>query len=287
MEEGSIMAEKLRSTIPATACDPAQGRRLRRAVPRLEPRREPSPLGMTSKLRLEQLDGLRGPLCVLVIAINMELYNAGANTPVGFFLVLSGLTSFLAYHEKTWDNTSRAKFFERRLLRLLPMLLVSTSLQLCACVPWALRPGVVIPGASSGGVFNFAVTALSLALMLAGSGAICRGTACGCCQIDRWPRPPCSLFPVILGTYLTGPGWYACLCCPVSARCPALAHTAASRTPQVRWPPPLPERILPPQTARQVWRAVACHAALLDGPRRLGVAGGAAIWLAIRRVCRY
>ena len=44
--------------------------------------------------------------------------------------------------------------------------------------------------------------------MLAGSGAACRGTACGCCQLDRWPRRECSLFPLVLGTYLAGPGWY-------------------------------------------------------------------------------
>ena len=160
------------------------------------------------KLHLKQLDGLRGPLCVGVIAINMGLYNAGANIPVGVFLVLSGLTSFLAYSTKRWDDASCAQFFKRRLGRLLPMLLIATTFQLCASIPWLLRPGVVVPGASSGGIFAAMVTLLSLILTLAGSGAICRGTACGCCQIDRWPRPPCALLPVVLGTYLNGPGWY-------------------------------------------------------------------------------
>ena len=42
-------------------------------------------------LRLKQLDGLRYPLSAGVIAINMQLYNAGANTPVAVFLVLSGV----------------------------------------------------------------------------------------------------------------------------------------------------------------------------------------------------
>jgi peptidoglycan/LPS O-acetylase OafA/YrhL len=166
-------------------------------------------MSQQQKFHIEHLDGLRGPLCICVIAINMGLYNAGANTPVGWFLVLSGITSFLAYGAKRWnDDSSRAQFFLRRLVRLLPMILVSTSFQLCASFPWLVKRGVVIPGATSGGTFNFAVTLLSLVLILAGSGAICRGTACGCCQIDRWPRPPCSLFPLILGTYLTGPGWY-------------------------------------------------------------------------------
>lgn len=161
-----------------------------------------------SKAHLQQLDGLRGPLAMGVIAINMGLYNAGANTPVGTFLVLSGLTSFLAYCGKEWDDVSRAQFFQRRLVRLMPMVLVTTALQLSVAALWLLRPGVTIPELSSGGSFTFVVTSLALVLMLAGSGAICPGTACGCCRIDRWPRPLCSLFLLVLGTYLANVAWY-------------------------------------------------------------------------------
>jgi len=163
------------------------------------------------RLHIKQLDGLRGPLSAGVIAINLELYNAGANFPVGVFLVLSGLTSFLAYGAKEWDDAARAQFFLRRLVRLLPMLLVSIACQLCAGALWLVRRGVVVKDTTSGGVFSFIVSSLSLLLVLAGSGALCRGTVCGCCgccRIDRWPRPQCSLFPLVLGTYLTGPGWY-------------------------------------------------------------------------------
>lgn len=159
--------------------------------------------------RLAQLDGLRGPLSMGVIAINAGLYNAGANTPVGTFLVLSGATSFLAYSPKEWNNAStRAQFFQRRLLRLLPMLLVSTVFRLIALSFWVVSPGVMEVGATSGGRFSFVVFLFSLVLILSGAGVMCRGTACGCCPIDRWPRPCCALFPLVLGTYLADPGWY-------------------------------------------------------------------------------
>jgi len=161
---------------------------------------------------LKQLDGLRGPLCIGVIAINMGLYNAGANLPVGVFLVLSGLTSFVAYGECTWDDVSRAKFFRRRLVRLLPMLLVSTVFQCVVTLPWLVRPGVQVdappPLGSSGGYFTAVTNTATLLLIVAGAGALCRGTACGCCQIDHWPRPACALLPLILGAYLHGTGWY-------------------------------------------------------------------------------
>lgn len=174
-----------------------------------------------SSARLTQLDGLRGPLCIGVIAINMDLYNAGANTPVGLFLVLSGLTSFLAYNAKDWDDEARAQFFVQRLVRLLPMLLVSTSFQLLTSALWLFRRGVSKPSSeckslsdttcTTGGTFTFCVALMALILILTGGGAICRATACGCfgcCRIDHWPRPTCALFPLVLGTYLTGTGWY-------------------------------------------------------------------------------
>lgn len=167
---------------------------------------------MPPSFHLAQLDGLRYPLCAGVVAINMGLYNAGANTPVGVFLVLSGLTSFLAYGTERWDDASRAQFFLRRLWRLLPMLLVSMVFQLCSYGLWVFCPGVIVDRTdstgSSGGRFSFVVHLFSFVLILAGSGAVCRGTACGCCRIDRWPRPPCALFPLIFGTYLAGPAWY-------------------------------------------------------------------------------
>tara|TARA_B110001452_G_scaffold220860_1_gene193214 strand:+ start:774 stop:2294 length:1521 start_codon:yes stop_codon:yes gene_type:complete len=166
-------------------------------------------MARTQQLTLKALDGLRGPLCIGVVAINMGLYNAGANLPVGVFLVLSGLTAFVAYHDCSWDDAAaRAQFFRRRLVRLLPMLLVSTVLQLIATLPWLLRPGLQIPERTSGGYFTAGTTLAALILILAGCGALCRGRACGCCQIDRWPRPACALFPLIFGAYLHGTGWY-------------------------------------------------------------------------------
>ena len=164
--------------------------------------------GNEASLRLKQLDGLRGPLAFGVIAINMNLYNAGANTPVGTFLVLSGLTSYLAYGSTEWDDAARAQFFVRRLVRLLPMLLVGIVFQQCAGVLWLLRRGVVIPEVTSGGPFSFAINLFALIIVLAGAGVVCRGTACGCCRIDLWPRPPCALFWLVFGTYMTAPGWY-------------------------------------------------------------------------------
>ena len=164
-----------------------------------------------TEFHLKQLDGLRGPLAYGVIAITMGLYNAGANTPVGVFLVLSGMVSYLAYGDvmdEPWDDESRAQFFLRRLVRLLPMLLISAVFQECALGLWLYRHGTQIPELTSGGIFSFVLNSLSIILVLAGSGIICRGTACGCCRIDRWPRPPCSLFWLVFGSYLIGPGWY-------------------------------------------------------------------------------
>ena len=167
--------------------------------------------------RLTQLDGLRGPLSLGVVAINMGLYNAGANTPVGFFFVFSGLTSYLAYHGEAWDDStlsvgnfdaSRGHFFQKRLVRLLPMLLISAVCQQCACVLWLFRRGVAEELVTSGGAFTFVVYLVSSILIFAGSGAVCRGTACGCCQLRKWPRAPGALVWLILGSYLHGPGWY-------------------------------------------------------------------------------
>ena len=71
------------------------------------------PAARASKPHLAQLDGLRGPLCVGVIAINMNLYDLGANLPVGVFLIASSITAFLAYGERAWDDASQA-YYEMR-----------------------------------------------------------------------------------------------------------------------------------------------------------------------------
>ena len=177
-------------------------------------------------LRMKQIDGLRGPLAFGVIAINCGLYNAGANTPVGTFLVLSGLTSFLAYGSEEWDDAAKAQFFRQRLVRLLPMLLISTIFQQCASVLWLIRRGVIIPELTSGGPFSFVVNLLALVLLLTGSGVVCRGSACGCCQLERWPRAPCALFWLVLGSYFAGPGWYVGLLLFLNVySLPTLLHT--------------------------------------------------------------
>ena len=136
----------------------------------------PHPM-MERKLHCKHLDGLRGLLAVGVIAINMGLYNAGANTPVGMFLVLSGMVSYVAYGAESWDDASLAQLFLRRLVRLLPMLLISVAFQECALVLWLIRRGVAIPLVTSGGAFSFVVNSFSFILVLAGSGTICRTTA--------------------------------------------------------------------------------------------------------------
>ena len=70
-----------------------------------------------------------------VIAINMDLYNAGATTPVGVFLVLSQFT--IAATTGSGMTDKQTDFFLRRLVRLLPMMVVSTSASfvppLCGC----------------------------------------------------------------------------------------------------------------------------------------------------------
>ena len=93
-------------------------------------------MAAAGKRHLAQLDGLRGPLCIGVIAINMNLYDVGANLPVGVFLIASGITAYLAYGDRKWDDASHFEFFKKRLVRLLPMVLVSSCFQVCASAVW-------------------------------------------------------------------------------------------------------------------------------------------------------
>ena len=127
-------------------------------------------MAAAGKRHLAQLDGLRGPLCIGVIAINMNLYDVGANLPVGVFLIASGITAYLAYGDRKWDDASHFEFFKKRLVRLLPMVLVSSCFQVCASAVWLDRQAS-----------DFAGNLLSVALLLAGSGV------CGCALLLELP----------------------------------------------------------------------------------------------------
>ena len=97
-------------------------------------------------------------------ALRPEIFLGGDlsfSTLVGFFFVFSGLTSYLAYHGEAWDDStlsvgnfdaSRGHFFKKRLVRLLPMLLISAVCQQCACVLWLFRRGVAEERAQEGAV---------------------------------------------------------------------------------------------------------------------------------------
>ncbi len=162
-------------------------------------------MAAAGKRHLAQLDGLRGPLCIGVIAINMNLYDVGANLPVGVFLIASGITAYLAYGDRKWDDASHFEFFKKRLVRLLPMVLVSSCFQVCASAVWLDHQAS-----------DFAGNLLSVALLLAGSGVcgcarggcgaecVFRGCGGGCCCCGV----PWTLVPLVLGCYLNGPGWY-------------------------------------------------------------------------------
>ena len=140
------------------------------------------------KPKIKALDGLRGPICVGVIAINMNLYNTGANTLVGFFLVLSGVTSYLAYGDKVWDEVARHTFFKKRIIRLLPMLLISTTWQMGVSISYVeVKDGE--------GLFGNILSLLLLFTPL-------------CCKDWVYKWKSFSLFLVWAGALMNGPGWY-------------------------------------------------------------------------------
>lgn len=89
---------------------------------------------LVSKPRYEILDGLRGVAALTVIIFHLfETYSKGpvfqivnhGYLAVDFFFVLSGFVVGYAYDDR-WDKMSIGGFFKRRLIRLHPMVVVST-----------------------------------------------------------------------------------------------------------------------------------------------------------------
>lgn len=89
---------------------------------------------LASKPRYEILDGLRGVAALTVIIFHLfETYSKGpvfqivnhGYLAVDFFFVLSGFVVGYAYDDR-WDKMSIGSFFKRRLIRLHPMVVVST-----------------------------------------------------------------------------------------------------------------------------------------------------------------
>lgn len=147
-----------------------------------------APILNDSKPKLKQLDGMRGLLCIGVIAINCNLYNTGANTLVGFFLIQSGLTAYLAYGDKTWDDEFRLSFFKRRSIRLLPMLIVSSFWQLfCSAFHIEIKDGE-----------GFFGNVFSLIFLLSPL----------CCIPCMYRNLITFLVLMWCGSLTNGPGWY-------------------------------------------------------------------------------
>ncbi len=90
---------------------------------------------LPSKARYEILDGLRGVAALLVLAYHhFDLYNLGSPLTavvnhgylaVDFFFILSGFVIGYAYDDR-WDRMSLKDFIKRRLVRLHPMIILST-----------------------------------------------------------------------------------------------------------------------------------------------------------------
>ncbi len=89
---------------------------------------------LASKPRYDILDGLRGVAAVIVVAFHLfETYSKGPNfqivnhgyLAVDFFFVLSGFVIGYAYDDR-WDRMSLGGFFKRRLIRLHPMVIISS-----------------------------------------------------------------------------------------------------------------------------------------------------------------
>lgn len=94
---------------------------------------------LASKPRYEILDGLRGVASVLVVLFHLlETYSKGpayqlinhGYLAVDFFFVLSGFVIGYAYDDR-WDKMTTWGFFKRRLVRLLPMVIMGTIIGAC------------------------------------------------------------------------------------------------------------------------------------------------------------
>lgn len=89
---------------------------------------------LPSKPRYEILDGLRGVAAAIVLLYHhFEVNGLGLTTSpinhgylaVDFFFILSGYVVGYAYHDR-WNRMSTWTFFKRRLVRLHPMIVLST-----------------------------------------------------------------------------------------------------------------------------------------------------------------
>lgn len=90
---------------------------------------------LASKPRYEILDGLRGVAAIIVLLYHhFDLYSSGEPVTaiinhgylaVDFFFILSGYVIGYAYDER-WSRMSYRDFFKRRLIRLHPMIVIST-----------------------------------------------------------------------------------------------------------------------------------------------------------------
>ncbi|MBD5185173.1 MAG: acyltransferase [Bacteroidales bacterium] len=94
------------------------------------------PIPLSAKPRFEILDGLRGVAAMIVVAFHLfETYSAGPShqilnhgyLAVDFFFVLSGFVIGYAYDDR-WKSGAMTtwNFFQRRLIRLQPMVILGT-----------------------------------------------------------------------------------------------------------------------------------------------------------------
>ena len=92
-------------------------------------------LSPESKPRYEILDGLRGVAAIIVLLYHhFDIFGSGdpvtaiinhGYLAVDFFFILSGYVIGYAYDER-WSKMSYKDFFKRRLIRLHPMIMIST-----------------------------------------------------------------------------------------------------------------------------------------------------------------
>ncbi len=92
---------------------------------------------LPSKPRYEILDGLRGVAALVVLAYHhFEIYSSGnpadnvfnhGYLAVDFFFILSGFVIGYAYDDR-WDRMTLGSFFKRRIIRLHPLVVLSTLL---------------------------------------------------------------------------------------------------------------------------------------------------------------